>query len=607
MNKTINIPHKKVQPSPQFKPLVAGEGVTLEELNQRITEISATGGGGGGQRIVVSPDMPTDLKENDFWYEVKQMQAYCSVINGVIPYFLIVSEDPIEILEDSCVILDNKTYPINSTYGYFENLNMLTAEMYEILVDELGFQIPTSIIGQYAGYFDPERMFDFITYGNRSVLFKIGNRYSNIVEYECDLILQFVNVGNDYSANKYLLTNGDLTLEDLQNGSFNSGFFSFDAPTAKIDQEYAQQTGIGEEYIGLYATQLVIDETIPNGIYNVIYEYSGIEAALSINILYTLIANTENSEFMLIMSMDFDEEGLEISLDGTTLTTDQYDVYPWCSTLNQTAYENYVDDFPALEQQYVGCKYSMFTINNLDLGAHTIIASNSNQSAEIVLPDRIDYLCFTAVDAGSTISMTHNGTNQSTTKPVIYYSRDKQIWNIWDNSAITLSNIGDKIWLYGDNTSGFSRSWQNYSMFVMTGKIAAIGNIMTLISKDQPTIIPSNACFYRLFMNCTLTTAPELTATTLKTDCYWEMFLGCNLLVSGPVLYATNTVGSCYERMFGNCSSLTSVTTYATTNVGFNNWLNGVSNSGIVYCKSTLNLPSDSASGIPSGWTRIDL
>ena len=61
--------------------------------------------------------------------------------------------------------------------------------------------------------------------------------------------------------------------------------------------------------------------------------------------------------------------------------------------------------------------------------------------------------------------------------------------------------------------------------------------------------------------------------------------------------------------MFHTCSSLTSVThhitNWNTSNTG--NWLYNVAQSGTVRCPADSTIPSDSASGIPSGWTRENL
>lgn len=69
------------------------------------------------------------------------------------------------------------------------------------------------------------------------------------------------------------------------------------------------------------------------------------------------------------------------------------------------------------------------------------------KKGEAPLP--IDYLCFEANTSGSTIALSN--TNIS---PNIEYSRDKNNWTTWNYSALTLQNVGDKIYMRGSNPNG---------------------------------------------------------------------------------------------------------------------------------------------------------
>ena len=65
-------------------------------------------------------------------------------------------------------------------------------------------------------------------------------------------------------------------------------------------------------------------------------------------------------------------------------------------------------------------------------------------------------------------------------------------------------------------------------------------------------------CCYSMFENCTsLTTAPELPATTLENSCYSNMFNGCTSLTTAPELPATTLANNCYYYMFNGCINLT--------------------------------------------------
>ena len=70
-----------------------------------------------------------------------------------------------------------------------------------------------------------------------------------------------------------------------------------------------------------------------------------------------------------------------------------------------------------------------------------------------------------------------------------------------------------------------------------------------------------------MFYGCTsLTSAPELKATKLVSQCYKSMFSGCTSLEKAPELKATTLATECYESMFNGCTKLSSVTMLAPSN-----------------------------------------
>ena len=146
-----------------------------------------------------------------------------------------------------------------------------------------------------------------------------------------------------------------------------------------------------------------------------------------------------------------------------------------------------------------------------------------------------DYLCFTAEEAGSTVAMSVKGT--PTKGQAFEYSTNGTNWSefIPGTTKITLSNIGDKVYFRGDNKT-VSETNFNYYRFVMSGKIAASGNIMSLLDKTcQSTTISHDCCYYSMFNNCkSLTTAPELPATTLASNCYENMFNKWTRITTAP-------------------------------------------------------------------------
>ena len=187
--------------------------------------------------------------------------------------------------------------------------------------------------------------------------------------------------------------------------------------------------------------------------------------------------------------------------------------------------------------------------------AENLIDSNKSDPIEFVYPD---YLCFTAEKAGSTVAMAVHGT--PTKGQAFETSTDGTNWSVFTpgTTTITLANTGDKVYLRGNNTT-VSESVSIYYKFVMSGKIAASGNIMSLLDKTcQSTTISNNYCYYFMFNGCkSLTTAPALPATTLASNCYNYMFWNCTSLTTAPALPATTLASSCYGSMFYECTSLT--------------------------------------------------
>ena len=122
------------------------------------------------------------------------------------------------------------------------------------------------------------------------------------------------------------------------------------------------------------------------------------------------------------------------------------------------------------------------------------------------------------------------------------YSTDTSTWNIWDGIT-TISSSENKLYLRGtDNTKicyyylNINSDEETFGNFIFTGtdnlKIACEGNIENLL--DYKTVSAgghpamTNECYTGMFQGCTsLTTAPELPATSLANFCYGYMFQGC--------------------------------------------------------------------------------
>ncbi len=169
-----------------------------------------------------------------------------------------------------------------------------------------------------------------------------------------------------------------------------------------------------------------------------------------------------------------------------------------------------------------------------------------------------NYLTFTAQEPNSSVGIKNNNNN-----PDIEYSiSGGKTWQkLTEQDSVVLRNVGDKMFVRGNNPNGFSSSNYEYTSFKMTGRIAASGSVMSLVDgKGESLVIPSGEwgwCFAYLFKDCeSLISAPKLSATTLDNYCYRGMFEGCRNLKIAPVLPATALASYCYSGMFSDCASL---------------------------------------------------
>ena len=273
-------------------------------------------------------------------------------------------------------------------------------------------------------------------------------------------------------------------------------------------------------------------------------------------------------------------------------------------------------------------------------------------------------LCFTAEEPNSTIRMTKG---EYAPEVSLYTSIDGRNWTsfIPNETIITLANVGDTIYFKAGN-SGNNRfcatneaTPEYANIFSLTGKIAASGNIMSLLDGDNPTTelhydytfaqlfrncisltttpelpatilskycytnmfsgcisltqateLPATTltdiCYYGMFRDCTsLTQAPALPATTLSRYCYHKMFSGCKSLTQAPELPATTLTEKCYSNMFNGCTQLNEIKTAQTSFYNCNDWVANVSQTGTFYCPSVLGTNdtiSRGNSACPYGW-----
>lgn len=223
------------------------------------------------------------------------------------------------------------------------------------------------------------------------------------------------------------------------------------------------------------------------------------------------------------------------------------------------------------------------------------------------LSDR--YLTFTATEDNSSISLTIAA--GAPTTAVLEYSLNGGSFMAYTVGNVISLNSGDYIKM--KRVSGvvsYLNQSSKYYKFVMTGTIEASGNIMSLIDASCESLTAGQFCFYQLFHGCTsLTTAPEMPATSLQNGAYYMTFYNCNKLIIAPELPALTVPQNGYRQTFQGCSRLKYVKTYM-NNISASNcllrWLDSVASTGTFVCDRNLNITTG-ANGIPNGWTRVDL
>lgn len=115
------------------------------------------------------------------------------------------------------------------------------------------------------------------------------------------------------------------------------------------------------------------------------------------------------------------------------------------------------------------------------------------------VPVADDWLCFTAAQANSTVRLDKVGSPGAVS---LETSTDGTAWTdyTWSGSTggtLTLAVAGDKVYMRAKNENQrIGSSYSNYYKFVMSGKIAASGNIQTLLKADgSRTDVPAY-CYY---------------------------------------------------------------------------------------------------------------
>ena len=230
-------------------------------------------------------------------------------------------------------------------------------------------------------------------------------------------------------------------------------------------------------------------------------------------------------------------------------TDDMSDAKPLTMTTNVTAAgSSYIYNLTVSKEK--------IKVTGVTAGAWT---ASGTTTGDLVVAG-IPYVTFKA-EQPQTFKMTAKGGYEITG---LQYSVNYGEWKtVAANEEVTFGGTNGTLRLRGTNTNGTASAWSGYSTITFTDKtvkVACTGDIRTLLDwRIYSTVNTQNAKFSYLFYDCSvLTSAPELPATKLAEDCYYQMFSGCTNLTAAPELPATTLENSCYREMFWSCTNLAS-------------------------------------------------
>lgn len=252
-----------------------------------------------------------------------------------------------------------------------------------------------------------------------------------------------------------------------------------------------------------------------------------------------------------------------------------------------------------------GYEAEYFTIENTGSSGMNIFGKHGNSnynssssSSYVEVPFIVDY-SFDKI-TWTTVNATATSTSANVT-----------ICTIPAGSKVYLRSTSPRIIFKGYNSNAYANFW--YIQIAGMGQATISGNVMSLFCGDD-FIGQKNVGswqMYGLFRTCYgIGDASNLIINT-NTSYYShaQMFISCENMTSAPLLPASDLKEYCYSGMFSGCSKLTSIRCLATTfsTYSLNYWVENISGTGTFTKKSGVTWPATGVSGIPSGWTVVEV
>ena len=219
-------------------------------------------------------------------------------------------------------------------------------------------------------------------------------------------------------------------------------------------------------------------------------------------------------------------------LPATTLATGCYrSMFSGCSKLTYISLK-YTGDFD--DSNFLSWVYGVRNIGQIRYkGTHNKSGKDAIPNGWEWVNENTEVKFFARED--STVKWIQEVNSGSTVLNVqMSYSYDRSTWNSWpkDNTI----NLSAGACVYVKNTASVLSTQNCRVKFVMTGAIAASGDIKSLMNNQQPTA--DDRICYGLFNGCAaLIIPPELTPTSVGKRGYYEMFRNCSNLIVAPEMY----------------------------------------------------------------------
>lgn len=309
------------------------------------------------------------------------------------------------------------------------------------------------------------------------------------------------------------------------------------------------------------------------------------------------------------------------------------------------------------------------TVQDITIGAKQVKSIYDN-THQVLLWERIAYFRITNTsDTGGVFTITRVESPTTADLKYSLDGVNWTTADLTADFSLSVS-AGANLYLKGTNTSGFNGGYTDYYKMTMDVNHSIGGNIMSIVDETNYTTITSipKYCFTYLFngdthlvnagdvnfgsvtsiggggcqnmyQKCTsLTTPSDLSnITSISWSGCQNMYMGCSALTTGSDLSNITSIGDrgC-KYMYGDCKSLstpsdlsnvtsvgsegcnsmyegcTSLTTATAPNISewdttfMENWLGRTASTGVVRKPANLSIPTDSTSGVPTGWTTED-